>query len=173
MNNHYFEFGDYDVILHLHYLLDGDASINLLYAYESLKNYDIANTILMVKTENETFDIHHIYINGKLVNNVFRFAPMIYFYTKTNKYTYSGDAMRNTLLVFIKKCYKQEINNNAIDWTTKMHTIWPNKQILDDKIKTLLLISKKKHTSKYKYVNCFVKGICMIIIKNICMIEKN
>jgi len=61
------------------------------------------------------------------------------------------------------------IKQNDIEWKSWLHKYWPNritfyKQNIHDTIMTLLLISKCRHSSKYKYINCVIKGITMQIL---------
>ena len=76
-------------------------------------------------------------------------------------------------MLFVKTSIQKEILHYNIEWTTQLHYFWPNKEKLNKKIETLLLISKKRNSNKYDYVNYFVKGICMEVIKYTYMFEKN
>jgi len=77
-------------------------------------------------------------------------------------------------------CNKEKVNLNEylnlseydIIWETYLHKYWPNKEVIDVMITTLLLISKFKQSSKYDYVKYFIKGISMIVIRYVCMINK-
>ena len=59
-----------------------------------------------------------------------------------------------------------------IFWKIYLHRWWPNKENINKKIIILLLISKYKKFSKYQYIDYFVKGICMIVIKYVAIFEK-
>jgi len=170
MNTHYINLNDYHGILILWYKPWGKHSINTFPVFEQLKSHSVTTKFLIKKFEHEC---DTVYINGKIFNDAINWYPKIYLHTKIDTYEFNN-AYRTleNFVDFIEYSFGKEIIDNNIMWTSEIHNYWPNQKYLNEKIKTLLLISKKKHTSKYYYMNCFIRGICIMIIKNMCMIEK-
>jgi len=172
-----FELGDHYGVLILHCDPNGNYSREALSTYELLKNYNIGD-IILTATIDECHSKYNsceqsIYINKEFVRNI-RFTPYLYLHTKRNGYICNvSDSTIEKLLLFVKTSIQKEILHYNIEWTTQLHYFWPNKEKLNKKIETLLLISKKRNSNKYDYVNYFVKGICMEVIKYTYMFEKN
>jgi len=170
---HHCEFDDYNGIITFVYDLYDDIYKRVLPTFEQFEKYDIIKKFKIIKINCTFFKTPRIYINKKLRRCITDF-PTISLYINTSYYLIHCDQIFNVndLMDFIKRCYMQERIHTNILWTHNLHDFWPNKKNLNEKIITLLLISKKKHTSKHKYINCLVKGICMMIIKNMCMNEQ-
>jgi len=63
------------------------------------------------------------------------------------------------------------LNHPDIVWKTYLHKFWPTKNNIENKIIVLLLISKKRNTSKIN-MKWMVKGITMIIIEYVVTLQK-
>lgn len=68
------------------------------------------------------------------------------------------------------------LSRGEVNWKTEYHTFWNSDMVedngklvyLDDQIMCLLLISHNRKFSKYEYLEAFVKGISMNVIKFLC-----
>jgi len=152
--SHHFEFGDYHGIIIQYYIYDGKVSKKMLPLFDKLKKYNTMKIFNFNQIVNYAHPRFRVYINAILrqESQTVR-VPSLILYTKTNIYVLNQTEFTtlNNMIIFIKMSYQKEI--------------------LNEKIKILLLISKKRNSSKYDYVNCFVKGICVNVIKYMCMIE--
>ena len=65
------------------------------------------------------------------------------------------------------------IHNEKVNWRPEFHEHWKNEVGLNQQIVTLLLISKNRFSSFFQFVNIFVKGIALNVIKFLCHLRQS
>jgi len=118
--------------------------------YESIKLHELS----MKLSNNNEIVIESTYNLGKIYYSMKDYNKAAYYFcfhcslAKSNLYDYINITQYN------------------VEWANYLHPWWyiRNKKSFNKIIKILLLISKNRTRSKLKYIECFTKNICLMVI---------
>jgi hypothetical protein len=169
----------------LGYIYSGDDT-NFNFKYYNIQNsIDLYSKGIQLNDPISMKRLAYLYENGHGVP--FKLDEALTLYKKSYKLTNDFDTLNRLVFVYhfidtnpYEKVYYNiklssiptnyitaYINKYNLKWNTTLHSCWSmDMTVINNTVRTLLLISKSRKDSKYQYIhNAMIKGITMKVIK--------